>query len=497
MHLGAPLPKRTHKNLLAQRRIAGQTVHSWIEEILLCFRSALCSSVRLPPCRGKARAHRPRPRPVARPRLEALEERTLLNNRFVVPLGVSADNVTDFGSLQSVLTTPGLKTGDVIQIEPGSLPGNVTLDNLMAPAVTNLTIQGDPAAPLATIPQFTISNQAEIPAAEAGLTLSNVNVGLVNVGSLTFDAKVTIVDSSIIDSSASGNPGISLFPRGSNVADSLTNSTFALQTTVPIGPLDGLVDVIPSAGTGCSNIFSNDLFVGNNYSSPQSVLLFYKGSSATELSASHDLVENNTFLGMPGSDLNALFFNAASEAGLTVQNNTFSDPDPNVTGIWLDNSANNTNEETILDNNVINLPGHDTVGLRVYSGSATTVQEIALINNNQIGTNVSDGTGLFIATDGSPTYVQASRNNFQTNETGVVVQFTASTVNLHIDLGGGSNLVLGSSPGANDFRGLPAATASHGPIVVLRPNPRPHLALAPRTICSAARRLWILPPSTR
>src|SRR5262245_50701401 len=86
----------------------------------------------------------PRPRPGCRPRLEALEERTLLNNRFVVPVGIPANNQTSFATLQAALATPGLTAGDVIQIEPGSAPGNLT--NASLPAVANLTIQGDPSA---------------------------------------------------------------------------------------------------------------------------------------------------------------------------------------------------------------------------------------------------------------------------------------------------------------------------------------------------------------
>jgi hypothetical protein len=40
------------------------------------------------------------PRRSCRPSLEALEDRTLLNNRFVVPIGVPVDNATSFGTLQ-------------------------------------------------------------------------------------------------------------------------------------------------------------------------------------------------------------------------------------------------------------------------------------------------------------------------------------------------------------------------------------------------------------
>src|SRR5580704_1874007 len=93
------------------------------------------------------------PRPSNRPFLEALEDRTLLNNRFVVPIGVPVDNATTFGTLQDALSTAGLATGNIIQIEPGSTPGNVTATS---PPVANLTITGDPAAALSAIPQFAL-----------------------------------------------------------------------------------------------------------------------------------------------------------------------------------------------------------------------------------------------------------------------------------------------------------------------------------------------------
>ena len=62
-----------------------------------------------------------------RPRIEALEGRDLLTSFFfVVPAGVPTDNAKTFSTLQAALGAPGLAPGDVIQIEPGSSPGNVT-----------------------------------------------------------------------------------------------------------------------------------------------------------------------------------------------------------------------------------------------------------------------------------------------------------------------------------------------------------------------------------
>src|SRR5262245_7637921 len=75
-----------------------------------------------------------------RPSLEALEDRIVLNNRFVVPYELPADDATTFHALSRALTKAGLAPGDVIQIEPNSAPGAITDSNL--PSVTNLTIRG-------------------------------------------------------------------------------------------------------------------------------------------------------------------------------------------------------------------------------------------------------------------------------------------------------------------------------------------------------------------
>src|SRR6516165_6797880 len=90
-----------------------------------------------------------RPGSSTRLQLEPLEDRTLLNNRFVVPASLPVDNVTNFATLQDALTTntAGLGSGDTIQIDAGSTPGNITGSALggVPAGLGFLTIQGDPA----------------------------------------------------------------------------------------------------------------------------------------------------------------------------------------------------------------------------------------------------------------------------------------------------------------------------------------------------------------
>jgi hypothetical protein len=152
-------------------------------------------------------------RPTTQLRLELLEDRTLLNSRFVVPIA-SADNVTNFATLQAALATPGLNPGDIIQIEPGSAPGNIVNANL--PAVAGLTVRGDPTAVLSAIPQFTISDGFTVGAAQEGFTFRNVNIGVVQNpgamfngpldGTIVFTADGTIASSAVVDISSGYNP---------------------------------------------------------------------------------------------------------------------------------------------------------------------------------------------------------------------------------------------------------------------------------------------------
>ncbi len=115
------------------------------------------------------------PRPTARPRLEALEDRTLLSTFFVVPAS-AIDGVTRFGTLFQALTAPGLGASGVVQIEPAASPEAIQNSDL--PNVPGLTIQGDPTAPLSSIPQLNVTDALVIGGGQAGFTLNHVNVGL-------------------------------------------------------------------------------------------------------------------------------------------------------------------------------------------------------------------------------------------------------------------------------------------------------------------------------
>ncbi len=409
------------------------------------------------------------PRPVPfRPWLEALEARTLPNNRFVVPLGTAIDNATTFGTLHAALTTGVHSAGEVIQIEPGSHPGVVGNADLTAPGVANLTIQGDPNAPLTAIPTFTVSNVVTIGSAESGFTLKNVNVELMTAASFSFDSSTTITGSAIV--SYSGPPTSIFFVPGTanNVVNTVTDSTLA--------SLDGgimvLVDLANGDGSGDSNVFSNDVFEMASPSANGEYLLDYTSGGSPTVPTPADQVVNNTFLAAPGQDLFAMFYDSGNASGLTVQGNTFSDSDTKTIGIELNHGGDLATQSTNVIGNTLRLTGTSAVGISVSGGAAGSTTSAVLLNN-QISTSTgpNGGTGLLLnagSVAGAVVGVTAQGNDFHDNTIGVhatVQSFTSPAV-FGADLGGG-----GQSGGGNDFRLLGPANSTQGPLVVTGTNP--------------------------
>src|SRR5205085_9736898 len=78
-----------------------------------------------------------------RPRVEALEVRWTMNNRFVVPLEIAADQVSTFHQLSDALFAAGLASGDVVEIKQGAEPGGIS--SFSVPLLANLTIRGEAA----------------------------------------------------------------------------------------------------------------------------------------------------------------------------------------------------------------------------------------------------------------------------------------------------------------------------------------------------------------
>jgi hypothetical protein len=438
--------------------------------------------------RSRPRAEPPaRRRPAIRPRLEGLEERLVPNSRFVVAGG--ADNVSSFTSLHAALTTnpAALAAGDVITIEAGSAPGVIHAADLTALPVASLTIQGDPAAPLASVPQFTLDQQAAL--SNLNLTLKNVNVGLTNSGvgasqqgEFLFQKGATITGSTITNISSAAISALVFLPApGGNIVNTVADSSLIMAS----GTQATLVHVYARPGAGNQNVFSGNVFQETAKNNSTTTLFTYGSQGSGTVT---DEVVNNVFTAAAGTHLDSLFLDFSSVTGLTVQGNTFSDPDPGVVGIYLDGPTTGQ-QGALVAQNVISLPGVfagvGVAGIYVLGGAALATEDVVLKNNRVIasmGTSQGLGdAGIEIQLGSSQPswlYVMAQGNDLENCRAGVSIDFGASGAAAqftNIDLGGGTQ----GSLGGNDFRGDHAVDASglYGAIVVRAGNSLPTVSM--------------------
>jgi hypothetical protein len=367
-----------------------------------------------------------------------LEERTLLNNRFVMPLGFPPDNVTTFATLKAALTATGLFAGDTVQIEPGAAPG--ALANADLPAIANLTIRGDLAAGPHEYQPIILADGLTVTPAQAGLALRNLNLTLQG-GGLTFTGNATL-DRSVVTSNYAGT---ALTLNGTTAA--VVRDSTIVATNGSFGPSGGQV-VLVNAAAGANNLVS-----GNTIASSAAIdsnLLLYVGVSTVA-----DQVVHNTFLGNPGFAQTPLVF-VYGVSGLTFLGNRLQDPDSNQRGLELARGQNNT----VGDNDITLTGASGTVGIRVVGDNslATTSPTVA---GNRIDTR-GNGTGLLIQTLAGSVSAKVQGNDFRANKVGVRITTAATDLAGGIDLGGGAS----GSLGGNNFRGFTApATTTSGAIV--------------------------------
>jgi hypothetical protein len=384
-----------------------------------------------------------RPAPArARPRLEALEDRTLPAVRFVIPLGLPADNTTTFHSAAAAFIAPGLASGDVIQVEPGSSPGTLfnSAVNAAAGTVANLSLQGDPAFPASELPEVVLGNAVTVGATRAGFTLKNLPVHVTG-GTLTFTANGTVTDCLLTDDFS----GTALHFNGTTAAR-LQNSQVVTLTGGLVA--DATVEVTTAAGA-LNRIERNEFF--NELSATVTPLLTYQGANAVA-----DVVRDNRFFG--GANLAVPLVSIEGGAsGVTFQNNLVTSASSGVFGVRVNPLSQNVQ---LLDNTV-NLTGAGSRCLVVDPGAAGTTSVV--VARNRFNTNAA-GIGLDLAgTTGSLT-ARVEGNDFHNDLIGVRVSTTSV---LNIDLGGGSQ----GSGGGNNFRGYrPPVSTSAGAVVALSPS---------------------------
>jgi hypothetical protein len=365
----------------------------------------------------------------------------LMNNRFVVP--GSVDNITKFGSLKAALTTPGLKAGDVIQIEPGSSPGHIA--NADLPLLQNLTIQGDPAANVQSIPYFFLDDLVTIGATQAGLNLKHVEFDILNA-SILLNADATITDCRIKDDFA----GTALDLQGTTAAvisDSYIVSANSASQSNELVTVD--------APSGSHNRITNNQLValtGKNI-----ILLHYE----TDPAGTHDVVSHNTFLDNTGDSPVLEVANNAN--GLTIQDNTITNENPNGIAIQVDPKVQYL---AVIDNTLF-LPNAQSlaIGIDILPGAGVTPSSI-VIARNHINT-AGQGLGIVVRGEapGADIYARVEDNDLRGNQIGVYILAGMGGPVNNIDLGGGSQ----GSSGGNDFRGTGvainvSASQAQGPI---------------------------------
>jgi hypothetical protein len=375
----------------------------------------------------------------SRPRLgcEQLEDRVVPSTRTVLPVGVTPDNINTFTTLGAALTTPGLRAGDVIQIEPGSAPGAVSGSQL--PPVANLTVQGEPAVGAADVPAFTLSDGLTVTAPQAGFTLRNVSVDLQG-GGLTFQANGT-VDRSVVRGDFAGDP----ITLDGTTAALISNSTVVANNA-------GAVAAITVQGAaGGHNLILGNTVVGTFAGAGGNNLLFYSAAGPAA-----DRILNNTFTAAAGFSGRSLVLVGAAN-GLTLSGNRFQSPDGGQTALSVTGSDQNI---TVSDNDFA-LTGAGAVGVEVFAGPAGTTTGVTLAGN-RVDTQ-RGGTAVRFATNAGALNALVTGNDLRPNKTGVRIDpSSAADAAGGIDLGGGA---LGSA-GGNNFRGFTApATAGSGAVV--------------------------------
>ncbi len=368
------------------------------------------------------------PRRRFQPTLEPLESRTLLNNRTIVPVGTTADNVSTFATLQAALTTnvSAISAYSTITIDAGSAPGTLSADALGSVGKSDLVIQGQPGQALSALPTFMIGDAETIPTGETNLVLKNVNVGFVGSGTLTVNTNMTITGSTLTNINSSNNPTIAL----AGTLDEVTNNTISNEV---ITAFTTMIEVA-TPSTGSDNLISDNTFNLNDHTA---FGIRYLNSINTVIAMS-DQITNNTFNSATlGTDV---IQENENISGFTVQGNTFAGtaniacdivPQVAATSFAIKNNTFDLSESY----RAIDLVGPDLVGA---------------VTGNDI-TEGNTGTGLFIETaSGTVLALQVQANDFHNNLYGIDVYSVSGGPVGGIDLGGGTQ----NSVGENDFRGI-------------------------------------------
>lgn len=393
----------------------------------------------------------------ATPNLEELEARTLLNNRFVIPLDARANMTSTFYTLSSALSGTGLQAGDTIQIEPRSTPGLLT----SLPALQNLTIKGDPLAGVADIPAIGISNILTIDANRSGIKFANLQMNL-TFGNFTFHANGAIDGCNIINYAVGSAVTIT-----GNTSVSLINSRFENYA----GGALPMCWVTASAGS--ANVITGNTFV--NLSSVAGFMLGYDVQGAIT-----DQVTYNTFLDEAGNNRNLLDVDNTTGQpgvqGLVIQTNSFSSGQQGDVGV---NVHGNGVSVTVKAND-FGLNASGAIGLLLSAQAISTSIQAAVTNNIF---RSPKGISVILPGAGKVAGLKVEGNDFRDRDAGVVINTGGGGSALSIDLGGGNQ----GSMGGNNFRGYKATASNSTSTAAIR-----DLAVVAQGQVSAQKNLFLV-----
>jgi hypothetical protein len=339
--------------------------------------------------------------------------------RFVVGPDVTPDGVDTFGALSTALTTAGLASGAVIQIEPSAIVSSVSnsaFATAQASATGGFTIRGNPSAGAGETGLIVLRDVVTISA--PNVRFENVNLRIETAGRLIATGSDFAIEGSVVLAERTASDGtIALGGASGVVASSRISTAPGISQTVRVQ--DG------STGAAIRD---------NVFTSSNAVNFVQFDATATPMGA---VVERNTFHGNTGIASTAAV-HVNQSRGVAIRDNDFIDTDSGFIVI----SVSTGSQEIVLERNRIRFSDPSTTGISVSGGSPGLATSVEILGNDVSGV----GTGLSIGAPASGTFIARIEGNRFEATTGVAI--TSAGVSLaDVDLGGGSQ----GSLGGNDF----------------------------------------------
>ena len=368
--------------------------------------------------------------------------------RFVVGPDVPVDGVDTFGTVASALTTSGLASGAVIEIEPDAPPAllpNSAFAAAQAAAPAGFTIRGNPAFAAGELEPLQLTDAVTISAPD--VHLENLHLRFAANAKLIASGARTLLDHNEI--------GIDAAVAGGAIELNGPSATVLANRILSSG------DTFPNFLVLLRNAATESTIADNFFAATFSLNLLAYEPSATP---KNDLIAGNTFRGPRGNVATALVFIPAV-SNVTIRDNVLIDDDFAQSGIALAFGCQNID----IRHNRISLTGSPDNGISLALGSNAATSLTIAGNDVDMGTG---GAAIFLA---SPTAGLAARieGNRLRARTGIYLFSNGGTLS-DVDLGGGSR----GSLGGNDFRAFTATATNTAAAVLTAGSPTETVAAA-------------------